>query len=321
MTKYLVSLIMLFGFFACKNKNKSSGEKGDNRVEATGFFSAYSKLKLPFTVTDTTMKEVADTNTISYSNFTQIIPDSIFNNPFGKDRKFTIHPIGKIEVKGKETYFATLVEGKSASAIYLSVYDKNKFTANLPLVVTREDDKVTTASIDEKLSIIINKEWTIKNELFYNRIIYAYNNVGVFTTVLTETNESRKTGIAVNNPLDTLPKKYKYSGDYIKGTKSYLSIRDGKKPNEYLFFVHFENEDDQEACAGELKGMFRLIAEKTGVYKGSGDPCKLNFTFSSNEATVKETGGCGNYRGIKCFFNHTYLKKKETKTRPSGKKK
>ncbi|MCW3109853.1 MAG: hypothetical protein JWQ09_4359 [Segetibacter sp.] len=316
MKKYLVLAVALISLFACKNKKKLSGNQ---HVEADEFFSAYNDLKLPFNVSDTNMKQLADTNTISYAIFTQFVPDSIFNNPFGKDRKLTIHPIGKIEQKGKESYFTTLVNGKNNSAIYLSVYDKNKFTATMPLVVSNDDEKVTTAAIDKKLSIVINKEWKVKDDIFYNRIIYAYNNVGIFTTVLTETNEDRRAEKTVSNPLDTFPKKYKYSGDYIKGSKNIVSVRDGKKPNEYLFFVYFENGNEEEPCGGELRGVLKMVSEKAAIYQGEGDPCKLDFSFTGNQVKVKETGSCGNYRGIRCFFNDTYTKKKEA--RASSKKK
>ena len=316
MRKYLLWAIVLMSLFACKNKKKLSGNQ---HVEADEFFNAYNDLKLPFIVSDTNMANFADTNTISYAIFTQFIADTIFNNPFGKDRKFIIHPIGKYEEKGKETYFTTLVAGKNNTAIYLSVYDKTKFTATMPLIVSDNDEKVTTASIDKKLSISINKEWTIKDDIFYNRIIYAYNNVGIFTTVLSETNEDRRAEKTVTNPLDTFAQKNKYSGDYVKGNKNIVSVRDGKAADEYLFFVYFENGNEEEPCGGELRGRMTMVSEKAGVYQGEGDPCKLDFSFTLNKVTVKETGSCGNYRGIKCFFNDTYTKKKETKA--SAKKK
>lgn len=316
MRNYLVLALVLLSLFACKNKKKLSGNQ---HVGAGEFFNAYDKLKLPFSVSDTNMNEVADTNTISYAIFTQFVPDSVFNNPFGKDRKLTIHPIGKIEQKAKETYFATLVNGKNSSAIYLTVYDKNKFTANMSLVVSNDDEKVTTASIDNKLTIVINKEWTIKNDIYYNRVIYAYNNAGIFTKVLTETNEDRRAEKTLSNPLDTFPKKYKYSGDYVKGSKNIVSVRDGKNAGEYLFFVYFENGNEGDPCGGELRGMMKMVSEKAAVYQGATDPCRLDFIFTGNEVKVKETGSCGNYRGIKCFFNDTYTRKKETKS--SAKKK
>ena len=305
---YLFTIIFIMSMYACKNKKKLSG---DQHAETEQFLEAYNDLKLPFSVSDTSLKNLTDTNTISYSVFTQFIPDSIFNNPFGKDRKLVIHPIGKIEQKGKETYFASLVTGKNRSVVYLSVYDKNKFSTSMPLLVSNDDESLHSASIDKKLTIVVNREWTLKNDIYYHRTIYAYNNVGVFTTVLTETNEERSAEAAVTNPFDTFPKRYKYSGDYVKGTKNYLFIRDGSNPNEYRFFVHFSSGDEEEPCSGELKGIFKMASDKAGVFTGNGDPCVLDLKFSATEVSVKETGSCGNYRGIKCFFNDTYIKKKE----------
>ena len=128
----------------------------------------------------------------------------------------------------------------------------------MPLLVSNDDESLHSASIDKKLTIVVNREWTLKNDIYYHRTIYAYNNVGVFTTVLTETNEERSAEAAVTNPFDTFPKRYKYSGDYVKGTKNYLFIRDGSNPNEYRFFVHFSSGDEEEPCSGELKGIFKM---------------------------------------------------------------
>lgn len=299
-------VMVLVSIFACKSKKSV---KADLQPDIKEFLGAYNKLTLPFSIADTALTDIADTGTIGFPLFTQFIDDSIFNHPFGKNRKLSIHPVGKIEQKGKESYFVTLVKNKSLSAVYLSVYDKKKFVATMPLVMSDEDKINNSASIDKKLSIVINKEWTVKNVLFYKRIIYAYNNAGVFTTVLTETNEDRSAN-AVLNPLDTFPKKNKYSGDYAKGKKNVLFIRDGKTAGQYLFYVHFESEDKDEPCKGELKGALKMVSDKAGKYTGNGDPCVLNLTFAGNEVKVKETGSCGNFRGIKCFFNDTYIKKK-----------
>lgn len=265
------------------------------------------------------MANLAKTDTLSYSHFSQLVPDTVFNNPFGKNRKLLIYPVGKIEQKGKENYVATLVKDKNRSAVYLSVFDKNKFVTSMPLITSDKDDITNSASIDKKLSVAINKEWMVKNDMFYRRTIYAYNNAGVFTTVLTETNEDRHAESGVLNPFDTFPKKFKYSGDYIKGKKNVLYIRDGKSPGQYLFFVHFESGSEDEPCKGELRGPLKMISDKAGIYQGKGNRCVLNLSFKNNEVTVKETGSCGNYRGIRCFFNDTYTRKKEPK--PSRNKK
>lgn len=316
MNRYLVTVIILVLLCACKSKKTNDIEQ---QTETNGFFEAYNKLQLPFTVTDTTLKAVADTDTISYPVFTKFVPDSIFNVPFGKKRKLFIHPVGKIEQKGKESYFVTLVNDKNDTAVYLFVYDKEKFIASMPLVTSNDDRDINSASIDKKLSVVINKEWTVKNNLFYKRTIFAYNNAGVFTTVLTETNEARSLGTAIINPFDTFPARNKYSGDYVKGSKNVLFIRDGKTTGDYLFYVHFQSENKDDPCGGELKGTLKMVSDKAGVFTGNGDPCVLNLTFAGSEVKVKETGSCGNYRGIKCFFNDSYVKKKQPKV--SAKKK
>lgn len=315
MRKYLLVVMMLLLICACKSKKNNNSDKQnttDKQTESTKFFATYPKLKLPFTVTDTSITNLPDTNIISYPVFTQFIADTIFTNPFGTNRKLSIYAIGKVEQKGKESYFVTLVKDKNNSAVYLSVYDKKNFTASMPLVNSSEDKINNAASIDTKLSIVVNKNYTVKDELFYKRTIYAYNTAGAFTTVLTETNEDRA-GNAALNPLDTFPKRNKYSGDYVKGSKNVLFIRDGKTAGQYLFYVHFETEDKDDPCSGELKGSLKMISDKAGVYTGNTDPCVLNMTFETNEVKVKETGSCGNYRGIKCFFNDTYTKKKQPK--------
>jgi hypothetical protein len=100
------------------------------------------------------------------------------------------------------------------------------------------------------------------------------------------------------------------SGNYAKDKQNFISVRDGSNANKYLFFVHFERDNN---CTGELKGEMTLRDATHGYYQQSGDPCVIDFTFTSKNITVKERGNCGNHRGIKCFFDDTYKKKKESK--------
>lgn len=308
MGRYTIGLFFLLTIVSC-NSDKDGDEKKKNKLET--LFNQYSDLNLPFYIADTTIINQTKKDNATDSLFKELVPDSIFNIPFGKERKFSIYPIGKIIQQNKENYLATLVKAKNQSAVYLSVFDKGKFTTNRPLIINSENTAVNSAMIDKKLSITINKEWTIKNEFFYNRIIYAYNNVGVFTTVLTESNEERTTAHGIINPIDTFPKLFKYSGDYSLNKKCFLFLRDGSSPSEYLFYVYFINDELEETCKGELRGRMKMLTDKAGTYSANGDPCIMNFSFTSKDVMVKETGTCGNYRGIKCFFNHTFIKEKE----------
>jgi len=53
---------------------------------------------------------------------------------------------------------------------------------------------------------------------------------------------------------------------------------------------------------------------RTAQFTQSGDPCIIDFRFDGNEISLKEQGSCGNHRGIKCFFNDSFIKKKEPRS-------
>ncbi|WP_315816523.1 hypothetical protein [Paraflavitalea speifideaquila] len=117
------------------------------------------------------------------------------------------------------------------------------------------------------------------------------------------------------NPIDTFPAKNKFSGDYVKDKKNFISVRDGKRSTEPLIFVHFEKTD----CRGELKGMARFVSPAVAVFQESGNPCTLEFNFNNNRVAMKETGGCGTYRDIKCFLKAPILKRKHPPSLNPGK--
>jgi hypothetical protein len=121
-----------------------------------------------------------------------------------------------------------------------------------------------------------------------------------------------KTGELVN-PIDTLQRKNKFSADYVNGKMNLVSIRDGKRPGELNFFIHFEK--DNNACTGELKGEAVMRAANTAEYKEQGDPCVLRFIFSSNSVTLQEVEGCGSKRPLNCTLNGRYSKKVQKTTK------
>ena len=286
--------------------------QGEDQVEFNDFINAFPETKLPYAIVDTNLNNLPDTSTISAAIFNRFIPDTIFIMPFGKERKLKIEPLARFTDKGKETYLVTQVSSKSLKAVYLVVLNnKNEYAAFLPLVTTATDKGiVTTASIDKKMGVTIADEWKANETDFYQRNTYAYNNVGLFSLVLNETNDFSIKPTKEVNPIDTFPKKNKLSGDYFNGSTNLMSLRDGKDAQTYRLYIHFENEDEDK-CGGELRGLLSMTSATTGIFKENNDPCVIDFVFTGRQVKFKEQGSCGNYRGIRCFFNDTYTKKKE----------
>ncbi|MBA4166812.1 MAG: hypothetical protein H0X41_04615, partial [Chitinophagaceae bacterium] len=137
-----------------------------------------------------------------------------------------------------------------------------------------------------------------------------------FTLIVTE--PGQEVSEDIQNPIDTFPRKSKFAGDYLTDKKNFISFRDSRKPSEVLFFTHFEK--DKGGCKGELKGTARFVSPKMAQYKENGNPCTLEFTFSTSSVAMKEVEGCGSYRDIKCFFDGTYPKKKKKEIKPKSTK-
>jgi len=155
-----------------------------------------------------------------------------------------------------------------------------------------------------------------KQQLKYTRTGWTYTTETGFMIVVNDTNEDERKNSIVLNPIDTLPRKNKFSGNYVQDNKNFITVRDGKTPSSYLFFIHFEKNDGK--CVGELKGELKMKDENNAYFSANGDPCVIDFKFSGSEIKVKEQGNCGNHRDIKCFFNDTYEKKRDPK--PAKKK-
>jgi hypothetical protein len=85
-----------------------------------------------------------------------------------------------------------------------------------------------------------------------------------------------------------------------------------------IFFVHFEK--DKGTCKGELKGTARFTGSNSAQFRSMNDPCTMEFSFHSDAVSIREIDGCGSHRDIKCFFEGTYLRKKELHAGHSRKK-
>lgn len=321
MRRIYVVCFALVVFLSCKDKNVSLS--GNEPVDIKYFLAAFPTLKLPYKVADSNMVKIADTTNISYAVFSQFVPDSVLVSVLGKNvTKSIIHPVGQI-IKEDETYIlANFTQNKKTSLVTFLLNKKSAYLANLVLLnQDTKDDYIHSVNITTEPTFIINKEkYNKANELSYTRNGYAYNNSSsAFIAVMNDSNEDLKRNSEIINPIDTFPRVNKLSGDYVQDKKNFISIRDGSNNLKYQFFIHFEKNNGD--CTGELKGVIKMRDATHGYFQENGDPCEIDFTFGNNNITVKERGNCGNHRGIKCFFDDTYRKKKEVKTDNSKKKK
>jgi hypothetical protein len=291
---------------------------GETPVKISDFLAAFPKITPTYVVADTNITKVADTVTIGYKAFTQFFPDSSLIPIIGNNKKVTIHPVGIIE-KDKESYLlVTFLTPKKITHYAVFVIDKkNKYLASKELLGTyHEDEYLHSVSINREPTFLISKEKMGKdNTVQFSRTGWVYSHSsGIFMIVVNDSNEDPQKS-AVINPIDTLPRKNKFSGDYVQNKKNYISIRDSKKPNMYQFFIHFDK--NEGSCTGELKGEFKMKDADNAIFSENGDPCVIDFRFEGNEIILKEKGSCGNHRGMKCFFDDTFTRRKETR----GKKK
>ncbi len=311
MKKYILMLPILLLLVFCKGKKTSLQD--EDEIEVADFIEFFPEIKLPFRVADTSLlKKETDTSLqISNKIFTQFIPDSIIQKDFGKNAKPAFIALGRVTEKGKETYlFAKAVAGSKRIAYLATFSRKDEFLRAMPLVRTGFTRYTSSyGTLDNKFQITTYHE-NRGTELNYKKNVYFYNReTNDFTLIYTEPNEEMIENVI--NPIDTLSKKHKYAGDYVKDKRNFVSIRDGARAGEIMLFIHFEK--DKGACNGELKGPARWINSTTAQYYQNGNPCTIELSFTATRVRLKETGGCGTYRDIKCFFDGTYNKKKESK--------
>jgi hypothetical protein len=307
-----ITLLVVVTILSCKDKKVNLS--GDTPVKPIEFVKAFPILPLPFTVADTNLSKIGDSTIISAAVLQQFVPDSAISILVNTDRKYIVHPVGRIEKNTENYLLATLVQNKKTLVVAFVFNKKNKFLAAKAVFENYNSDGYLHAlSINREPTFLISKEkvTTDTKQLLFSRVGWAYGSDNMFMVVINDTNEDTKKSNAVINPIDTLPNNNKLSGDYVQDKKNYISIRDGKYPNTYLFFIHFEKKEG--TCIGELKGEFKMKDATTAVYNQGGDPCVINFSFEGNNITLKEKGSCGNRRGMQCFFDDTFTKKRKTR--------
>ncbi len=308
----LLAVFIISMSWSCKSKTPDFS--GETPISITDLIAVFPKINLPYRVADTNIHKAADTLTIGYKALSQYFPDSSLQAITGKAKKISIHPLGIIE-KNKEDYLLINFQVNRQTRLAVFVTDKkHKYLASRELLRNGvEDGYIHSVSINKEPTFLVSREKMGEdNLLHFTRDGWVYTSNGEFMIVVNDTNEDpRKTGII--NPIDTLPRKNKYSGDYSKDERNFLSIRDTKTPNIYAFFIHFEK--NNHTCVGELKGECKMNTPTTAIFTENGDPCVIDFTFDGNEVYLKEQGSCGSHRGIQCYFDDSFRKKRIPKNK------
>jgi hypothetical protein len=272
-------------------------------------------MPLSFVISDSIFNQKDnDSLLISYQVLTKLIPDTVLSKVFGKGVKPKLYAVGKIVVPKKENYLVVKAYTAAKKVVYVIVYnDANQFVTAMPALL--KDQLASTHqefSIDKNLAII--KTVTRKNKdgsVSEGKDVYALDEAEKkIKLVMTDPLDDKITELI--NPIDTLPRKNKMSADYGSDKMNLVSIRDNKKKNRLTFFIHFEKNNGE--CTGELKGEAVLLKTDIAEYRENGDPCILQFIFSSNAVTLKEIDGCGSRRGLNCSFDGTFRKRKPVKS-------
>ncbi len=318
--KKIIYIILAAGLlFSCKSKKKMlSVEEATSMME---FVESFNDLQLSYLLTDDALRRKSnDSSLVSMTNYKKFLPDSIFHKEYSKSKHLKIYALGKVSVKDNETYLFLKTDNGVKQCAYLLVLDKKlDFKVAMLFVKTDEDPNTRfSGAMDRKYNITLSKQRKTGGEEFYTNSNYYYADGNEFMLSAIDTNE-KPAKEELLNPIDTLPRKMKYSADYQQDKKNMISVRDGRNEKERIVFVTLSKNNG--ACEGEIKGTMLKTGENVFRFSAPGDPCKVDISFSNTTATINEVTGCGNHRGMDCLYKGTYIRKKEPKPKAAESKK
>lgn len=320
MFRYLTYLLVAFYLLSACGSKKKPSLSGTDEVVISDFIESFELIKPPVEITDTSLnKKENDSLLIANKIFAQFIPDSVLTKVLGKNAKPKIYMGKRVEIE-KETYlFVKAIAAEKKASLVLCFDEDNEFKGYLPLLVPDANPATSQVSgVDRRLSFY--KTVVLKRpdgSTAEGKEAYSYDNeTGQFILIMTDPLDDRVKEVI--NPIDTLPKKNKFSGDYIKDKMNTVSIRDDRNTGKLNFFIHIDRRNGE--CTGELKGIATMRSATTAVYSQPGDACSLQFNFSSSSVTLKELDACGAHRGVKCSFDGNFPRKREVKPKPPAKR-
>ncbi len=308
-------VIISYLLLACNNEKKNNDDKNEDKTgfQYKSFAALFAEVAPPYTISDTGLQKISSPAIIPFAMIGFFIPDSIKKAFSTKKDSVKYLPLAKLQQKGKETYFVVKVAGADKSAALLLVFDKdNAFGATLPFLLPDKDPATSQTTVIDK-SYTVSKNITQRSGgdvTGEGKEVLAYDAAEQkFSLIMTDILNDNPAVLI--NPIDTFKTTNKLAGDYYLNKKNLVSIRDGRRANTLLIYVHTENTEGD--CKGELKGEALITSANTAAYRLGGDPCALGLSFTGNTVTIKEESGCGNHRDLDCPLAGSFTRKKKSK--------
>jgi hypothetical protein len=293
--------------FSCGKKVKDIN--GDEPIEAADFITAFPAKPLPIMFNESELnKKESDSFLIKKSTTLSFIPDSLFKPAFGSTNNIKFYRKAQYKADSEEIYLFLMAIRKEKKVAYIVCFDKDLiYRAGMELLDNQNLPGVSIeAGMDKKLTIVKQQNKQSKDgKLIYNKSAYVYNTEGLFTLILTESNETLEEA-SIYNPIDSFPAKGPFSGNYNIDKKNFISIRDDVKPNKLLFFISISKKNG--GCEGSLRGDMTKVKTNVFQYNKADDHCIIEFTFTKKNIQVKELEACGNHRGVRCSFDGQFRK-------------
>ncbi|KAA2240198.1 hypothetical protein F0L74_28960 [Chitinophaga agrisoli] len=306
----LLALLLVFGILSgCGSGKKRS--PGDRPVTFEDFKAIFPASQTPYRLyADSLLLKQPDSVSVKPDVLKQFLSDTIAGPDTLKNNRLKYFPLAYIAGSNLQ-YFVIKAVDKGAATAYICFTDKKgrylgRMTAAKKVPGSPEDMSFT---LDSRYTIKVSTEKELSaTATALREDFYSVGEDGGVTLVMTNSNGPTSAG-QIFNPIDTLPRKHKYSGDYTSGEMNIVSIRDGQDPKSFQFFITFSK--DNGGCKGEINGIGHYTGSNKGEYKDKETSCGIAFQFSSGRVSIREVGGCGAYRGIKCFFEGGFAKKKK----------
>jgi hypothetical protein len=290
--------------------HKTGKQKGEH-ADPAAFFNSFQPLTVPLQITDSIfIAKQDDQKRLEPNDVSAYMPDSLFTDDEDIFGQIKFYPYGRIQTPKGETYLFLLAYSGTDKKLYLAGFDRlKKLVDVLPALSRSKGTAIHQAFMVEK-NLTLTRKSTRKNadgSLSTGKNVYALNEATrKFTLVMTDALDEKP--VELVNPIDTLPRKFKFSADYSKDKRNLVSIRDGSNAGKLYFFIHFEKNNGD--CSGELRGTAQMNTVNSAIYQQPGDPCTLNFGFSTSAVNISEQN-CGSHRGLNCLFEGSFPRRKE----------